>query len=87
MAARKAIFTHSQNTSVDSNNLVQLSSPCMAVTKPQPWNYGGASYLISGHDSSYKTCLQVPFMNFHFVKIANFVSIVCAKIANFVSNF
>ena len=65
MAARKSIFTFG-NKIPDSNNknnneVIKLTSPCMAAAKPQSWSYGGVNYLISSPagEPSYKNCLDV----------------------------
>jgi ectonucleoside triphosphate diphosphohydrolase 5/6 len=62
MAARKAIFTQG-NAVVDNNNseVIALTSPCMASSKPQSWSYGGSNYLISSPpgEPTYKKCFDV----------------------------
>jgi len=38
MAARKAIFTFGQDLQKSANDdVIEVASPCMAVTKPQTW--------------------------------------------------
>ena len=51
---------HSEEPSF-ATNILQVTSPCMAVTKPQAWTYGSAKYKISsaGVDATYKKCLEV----------------------------
>lgn len=61
MAARKAIFTYGKDFTINSDKVIELASPCMAVPKSQSWSYGGDQYQISsmGVDSSYKKCLEI----------------------------
>jgi ectonucleoside triphosphate diphosphohydrolase 5/6 len=65
-AARTAIFTQGNTANAIDNNtnnseVIKLTSPCMATSKPQPWSYGGSNYLISGprKKPTYKKCLNV----------------------------
>ena len=53
MAAREAIFLASS----DSQDKLQLSSPCVTHQEPLQWEYKGKKYTISSSQASFQNCI------------------------------